>query len=222
MKRQQSGPTAPHAGSLIAEVYEAALRPSHWTAVLERLVAKFKGKGAALRTFDATPDTGGFWWIHGINGPGQDQFEPYFSTRNIWQARAQELGLYKSGSIMTSDTLVPQRELRASEFYRTFLRHHDIQDLLAIVLHDGLWFFGAIALLVTSGCFGLAILIQRSMRGRTWTTGATAPGDSGFWWSSSGRNSSSSSSSSWDSGSSSSDFSGGGGDSGGGGSSDSW
>ena len=137
MKRQQSGPQLPRAGSLIAEVYEAGLRPSHWTLVLERLVARFRGKGAALRTFDATPETGGFWWIHGISGPGHDQFEQYFSTRNIWQARAEELGLYKSGSVMTSDTLVPQRELRASEFYRTFLRHHDIQDLLAIVLHDG-------------------------------------------------------------------------------------
>jgi DNA-binding CsgD family transcriptional regulator len=137
VKKQQSGPQSPRAGSLIAEVYEAGLRPSHWTLVLERLVARFRGKGAALRTFEATPETGGFWWIHGISGPGQEEFEQYFSTRNIWQARAEELGLYKSGSIMTSDTLVPQRELRASEFYRTFLRHHDIQDLLAIVLHDG-------------------------------------------------------------------------------------
>jgi DNA-binding CsgD family transcriptional regulator len=124
-------------GSVIEEAYEAALRPSHWAAVLARLVAQFKGSGAALRTFEATPEKGGFWCTHGIEPNGQEQFEQYFSTRNIWQARAEALGLYKSGSIMTSDTLVQQRELRASEFYRSFLRHFDIQDLLALVLHDG-------------------------------------------------------------------------------------
>jgi DNA-binding CsgD family transcriptional regulator len=137
VKRQQSGAPSQRTSSLVAEVYEAALRPSHWTKVLAQVVAQFKGTGAALRTFEATPETGGFWCIHGINSPGQDLFEQYFSTRNLWQARAEALGLYKSGTVMTSDTLVPQRELRASEFYRTFLRQHDIQDLLALVLHDG-------------------------------------------------------------------------------------
>jgi len=135
VKKNQSEPDA---GSLISEVYEAALKPSHWAAVLARLVARFKGCGAALRTFEATPEKGGFWCTHGIPPDGQEQFEQYFSTRNIWQARAQSLGMYKSGTIMTSDTLVPQKELRASEFYRGFLRHFDIQDLLALVLHDGI------------------------------------------------------------------------------------
>ena len=134
MKRIQS---APRTGSLISDVYEAALKPSHWGDVLARLVRQFKGSGAALRTFEATPEKGGFWCIHGIAPDGLERFEQYFSTRNIWQARAEALGMYKSGSIMTSDTLVPQRDLRASEFYRTFLRPYDIHDLLAIVLHDG-------------------------------------------------------------------------------------
>ncbi len=137
MKKQQSALPPSRGRSLIAEVYEAALRPSHWTAVLERLVAQFQGSGAALRTFEATPETGGFWCTHGIQPHGQEQFQQYFSTRNIWQARAEEMGMYKSGTIMTSDTLVPQRELRASEFYRSFLRHYNIDDLLALVLHDG-------------------------------------------------------------------------------------
>jgi DNA-binding CsgD family transcriptional regulator/PAS domain-containing protein len=135
VKRTKS---APRTGSLISDVYEAALKPSHWAAVLARLVAQFKGSGAALRTFEATPEKGGFWCTYGIEPSGLEQFEQYFSTRNIWQARAEALGLYKTGTVMTSDTLVQQRELRASEFYRSFLRHHDIQDLLALVLHDGL------------------------------------------------------------------------------------
>src|SRR5688572_25709740 len=130
--------SAPRTGSLVSEVYEAALKPSHWAAVLARLVTEFKGSGAALRTFEATPEKGGFWCTYGIEPPGLEEFEQYFSTRNIWQARAEALGFYKTGTVMTSDTLLHQRELRASEFHRGFLRHYDIQDLLALVLHDGL------------------------------------------------------------------------------------
>ena len=138
MRKQQDGGPSARAGSLVADVYEAALKPSHWTTVLERLVTHFKGTGAALRTFEATPEKGGFWCIHGIEPHGQEQFEQYFSTRNPWQARAEALGLYKSGTVMTSDALLPQRELRSSEFYRGFLRHYNINDLLALVLHDGM------------------------------------------------------------------------------------
>ncbi len=95
--------------------------------------------------------------------------------------------------------------------------------VMGLVLSDGLWFFGAMALLPLSLVCWIIVWIQRSMRGRTWGAGAAAStstwSDSGSSWSSGSSDSSWSSS---DSGSSSSDFSGGGGDSGGGGSSDSW
>jgi uncharacterized protein len=96
--------------------------------------------------------------------------------------------------------------------------------VMAIGLGDGLWFFGAGALLVASLVFWIIVWMKRATRGRTWGTGRAA---SSTTWTDSGSSSwSSSSDSSWssssDSGSSSSDFSGGGGDSGGGGSSDSW
>ena len=94
--------------------------------------------------------------------------------------------------------------------------------VMAIGLQDGLWFFGAMALLLASLLSWLVILIRRATRG--WSSAGAgsswiAASDSGSSWSSSSSDSGSSSS---DSGSSSSDFSGGGGDSGGGGSSDSW
>jgi uncharacterized protein len=95
--------------------------------------------------------------------------------------------------------------------------------VMAIGLGDGLWFFGACALLGVSLAFWIVLLIRRNARG--WGSAAAASASSTTW-SDSGSYSSSSSDSSWssssDSGSSSSDFSGGGGDSGGGGSSDSW
>jgi uncharacterized protein len=90
-----------------------------------------------------------------------------------------------------------------------------------LLLWDGLWFFGAMALLAVSLVFWIILLIKR--HAGSWTSaagaGASTSTDSGSSWSSSSSDSSWSSS---DSGSSSSDFSGGGGDSGGGGSSDSW
>jgi len=135
-ERKKTASPSPRS-SVIAAIYEAALRPSHWAAVLERLVTRLGGKSAAIRTYEATPETGGLWVTHGIEPRAQEQFAQYFSTRNIWQARAETLGLYKSGAIITSHALVSLRELRASDFYRSFLRHHDIRDLLALVLHDG-------------------------------------------------------------------------------------
>ncbi|HEU5310404.1 MAG TPA: hypothetical protein VFV24_03025, partial [Candidatus Eisenbacteria bacterium] len=98
-----------------------------------------------------------------------------------------------------------------------------ISFVMGIALSDGLWFFGAMALLPMSLVCWIIVWVQRAMRGRSWGTGAAASAST--WSDSSSSWSSSSSDSSWsssDSGSSSSDFSGGGGDSGGGGSSDSW
>lgn len=90
----------------------------------------------------------------------------------------------------------------------------------ALVLHDGLWFFGGIALLLLSLVSWMVLLIK----GNAGSWIATGSGASSTTWGDAGSSSwsSGSSDSSSDSGSSSSDFSGGGGDSGGGGSSDSW
>ena len=122
----------------MAEIYEAALKPTHWTVVLEKLVAQFRGRCATLRTFDATPESAGLWCTYGLEPQAQTEFAQYFHARNIWQARAEALGMFKPGNVVTSDALVPQRELEASEFYDGFLRRYDIHDLLGLVLHDGL------------------------------------------------------------------------------------
>ena len=138
MGERQYGPSSARpAAALVAEIYEAALAPSRWTVVLERLVARFKGRAAALRTFEAVPETGGLWITHGIGRQARDEFARYFHTRNVWEARANALGAFRPGAVVTSDMLLPHRELQASEFYRDFLRPNDIQDLLGLVLHDG-------------------------------------------------------------------------------------
>ena len=96
--------------------------------------------------------------------------------------------------------------------------------VMALVLWDGLWFFGAMALLVTSLVFWIVLWIKR--HAGSWASAAGAGASTATWTDSGSSWSSGSSDSSWssssDSSSSSSDFSGGGGDSGGGGSSDNW
>jgi uncharacterized protein len=124
--------------------------------------------------------------------------------------------------------LVSLSPLALWPFLRSFLRAMAWGSLgaglfsfvTALALWDGLWFFGAMALLVASLVFWIILWIKRNA-GR-WGA-ATGAGASTTTWSDSGSSwsSSSDSSPSSDSGSSS-DFSGGGGDSGGGGSSDSW
>ena len=103
---------------LVADIYEAALRPTHWAVVLESLVAQFKAKAAALRTFEAMPETGGLWMTHGLERRALDEFRRYFQARNVWEACATARGAFKPGTVVTSDMLLPCRELQASEFYR--------------------------------------------------------------------------------------------------------
>ena len=140
MGEQQYGTllASSRAEELVADIHEAALMPSQWAIVLERLVALFKGRAAALRTFEATPETGGTWLAHGIDRQAQEEFTRYFRTRNVWEARSKTLGLFTPGTVVTSDMLLPHSELQASEFYRDFLRPNDICDLLGLVLHDGM------------------------------------------------------------------------------------
>jgi DNA-binding CsgD family transcriptional regulator len=90
-----------------------------------------------LRTFDATPETGGLWQAR-IDRQAQEEFTRYFQTCNVWEMRATALGVCKPGTVVTSDMLLLHSELQASEFYRGFLRPNDIRDLLGLVLHDGM------------------------------------------------------------------------------------
>jgi DNA-binding CsgD family transcriptional regulator/PAS domain-containing protein len=105
--------------------------------VLDRLVERFEANAAALRIFDAMPESGGLWITYGIEARAREEFARYFQARNVWEARAFELGAFKPGAVVTSDMLLPHRELLASEFYRDFLRPNDLNDLLGLVLHDG-------------------------------------------------------------------------------------
>lgn len=122
---------------MFAEIYEAALRPTHWAAVLERLVERFQANSAILRTFEALPETGGLWFAHRIERWALEEYVRYYCLRDVWESSARARGLLKPGKVFNSDRLLPRARLLASEFYRDFLRRQDIRDLLAFVLHDG-------------------------------------------------------------------------------------
>lgn len=123
--------------AVIAEIQESALDPARWRGVLELLAGRVGGHKAILRTFEATPETGGLWVTYGIKQFFLDEYARHYQTRDVWEGGARRKGLLTAGRVLTGDIILPRREFLASEFYRDFLRCDDIHDLLALVLHDG-------------------------------------------------------------------------------------
>lgn len=140
----QSGEAAPDSSlnpvvePVLAGIYESALHPEHWTATLDRLVDLFDGNGAILRTSEATPESGGLWIHTRIPQWALDEYARHYHLHDLWERRAREGGLFRSGAAFTSDMLLLREEFLASAWYRGFLSRLKIRDLLVGVVHDGI------------------------------------------------------------------------------------
>ncbi len=123
---------------LVHQIYDAALEPRRWPAVMERLVHACGGFCGALFTPRHTPAQGGVMvpvdlpasmmelWAARFSGPENDPF-----TR-----AALARGQFQEGVALIGDELVPQQELRPSRFYRDLWEPAGIGRMCGGVVFD--------------------------------------------------------------------------------------
>lgn len=119
---------------LIERIYAAAEDPRLWSDFLEGLAHSVGGTVTAM----ASEDLGSG---HASVGAGVDfegalsrAYEEYYASRNPWLNAC--LGR-NSGSVVTSQMLLPDRVIVKTEYYNDFLRKMKVRHLLgAIIFHE--------------------------------------------------------------------------------------
>lgn len=123
---------------LVHQIYDAALEPRRWPAVMEHLIQACGGHCGALFTPQHPPAQGGVMvpinlpasmmelWAARFSGPENDPF-----TR-----AALARGQFREGMALIGDDLVPQQELRSSRFYRDLWEPVGIGRMCGGVIFD--------------------------------------------------------------------------------------
>ena len=126
--------TEPDVNALIAAIYDAAVDPSQWERVLERLADAVGAGTSALVMQNRATGQGGFVQVRAPGPIWQDYFG-YYATRNVL---LQGTGALRAGEIVTDQDLLPRPAFHASEYYNDFLRPNGMDAMLGLAVHrDG-------------------------------------------------------------------------------------
>ena len=104
--------------TLVHAIYDAALHPSRWPQVLERLCAAFESRSALLFTPLHSPAQGGFTFTHRISTVTVERWSAKSIHDDVYTQAALRRGLLVDGMAINSDDLVPRVEAYASRFYQ--------------------------------------------------------------------------------------------------------
>jgi DNA-binding CsgD family transcriptional regulator len=114
---------------LVDEICTAALDPSHWLRVLERLAQSF-GCSAVYLAKDSYAMAQGAFLSFGTDPVFAQYYADYYVARNVLWPRIQKQPL---GEVLTDRILMPRSEFRRSEFFNDFLCPQDAEELLISV-----------------------------------------------------------------------------------------
>ena len=104
--------------TLVHAIYDAALHPSRWPQVLERLCAAFESRSALLFTPLHSPAQGGFTFTHCISTATVERWSAKSIHDDVYTQAALRRGLLVDGMAINSDDLVPRVVAYASRFYQ--------------------------------------------------------------------------------------------------------
>jgi DNA-binding CsgD family transcriptional regulator len=113
-----NGPRAPL--TLIRDVYDAAVNPTRWPLVLERLADAHGGRVAGFQLRGRTCATLRFASFARLEPRLHDAYRAYFAARNPWIRQNQSL--HAPGRVLSLERFVRTEDLVRTEFYNDLLR----------------------------------------------------------------------------------------------------
>ncbi len=116
--------------AVLADIYEAALVPSHWDVALTGLISHFsppKWDVAMLVWERLEPATGRFIGAAGVNDFARSGYIAMFAGRQAWSVAGHAIPV---GNVAHSDELVSRDRFKDSEFYKSFLSNWNLEIAL--------------------------------------------------------------------------------------------
>lgn len=122
---------------LLQTIYEGALRPEVWPAIVSAIAAYFDASRAVIWTFTDGPENGGFVFTHEISQAELEAWVNVARDQDPFVKAATERKLFVDGAVYSGDTIVPRRELVESRLYREVWSRWDIEHLCVTVIFAG-------------------------------------------------------------------------------------
>lgn len=116
-------------------IYEAALDPSLWTTVMERVADRVGGEGATLSRLSIA-DGSGEALLARADPATLQTYAEHFERRNVLTV-VEDPAVYRTGrssGVATDEAALPREAFERSEFYNDFLRPQNIDSALWIRL----------------------------------------------------------------------------------------
>lgn len=114
----------------VADIYEAALDPSHWDVAMGSIVNRAGPTGwdvAFLLWEQINPPSGRFVGAFGVNEFARTAYLHSFAGRQPWSVLAHGLPV---GTSVHSDALIPREEFKACDLYQRFLSAWGLESAL--------------------------------------------------------------------------------------------
>jgi hypothetical protein len=105
--------------SLIGSIYDAASEPKLWTAVVQRIVRDSNARSGIFYDHDDTTKRSRVFGAEGFDPHYLDAYERYYGALDPWHKSGLS---WPVGSVAQTAALIPDRELKRTEFYNDHLR----------------------------------------------------------------------------------------------------
>lgn len=124
---------------LVGLIYEGATAPERWTRdILPAIADYLEAPACILYSFLHTPQSGGYFFLHGIEQEHIDLYQQKYYSDDVWKIALGEQKLYVTGNVILGDDLIPRQQLLASEFYKKCLSSNSnmVQLMTGIVFGE--------------------------------------------------------------------------------------
>ena len=122
---------------VIGKIYDAALDPRQWPAVLSTVAALHDTDKALLLTPGLLPRDGGLALPVGIPQSAMQLWEAKYAQHDVWVQAAMERGLFLEGTVTTDSDLYPHEQLLASVWYGYTLGAYGRFTNMSALLYTG-------------------------------------------------------------------------------------
>jgi DNA-binding CsgD family transcriptional regulator len=122
---------------LVGQIYDAALEPQRWPAVVEHLLPFVQAKSGMLFTPYDRIDAPGFCFPANISQNFLQQNASRYQPHDPWAMAIREAGVGRAGNLVIGDEIVPRASLLASRFFREFLKPQNTSRICVAFVFGG-------------------------------------------------------------------------------------
>lgn len=124
--------------NLVDLIYQGAVDPHAWNAIIPSLADYMRASKAMLFTPNTFTEDGGFYFNHAIPETAMELWRTRYQAEDIWLSRGVANHLFTEGCVWIGEEVAPRKTLLGTVWYQEFLSRIGIgQALVNVVFGAG-------------------------------------------------------------------------------------